>query len=316
MKRLTIALAQICPVPGDADANAEKIISYMHQAADKGAELAVFPECSLSGYAPERAEELALNTCVRPVTAVEKAAGKLGIAVCFGFMERHEGRLYISQEMYCGGERTIYRKTHPGSREAMYFEAGNEFPVSRGLVCCGMQLCWESHIPEISSGYRKQGAQLLLFPYASGMSGERCKDNWQVHLPARASDNGCFAAACNLLTLIPSSGDACMAKPVSAGAKKAGSNAQRPGSACPENNIQRPGPANTGIAEERRGGGLAVWDPKGRIIAQYFGTEEMLITAEIGGELPRERFLKEQQGLAEHDMHTLSYFDLKRKELF
>lgn len=299
MKCIRIALAQICPVPGDASANAEKIKAYMKEAADGGAALAVFPECSLSGYAPERASELALSIgdapekaaelalSIRdatdgtqkqapgigggPISAIEEAAEKLGISVCFGFMEKFGDKVYISQELYCGGERTIYRKTHPGSREALFFEAGNEFPVSHSPICCGMQLCWESHIPEISAEYRKQGTQLLLFPYASGMSGERCKENWQVHLPARASDNGCFAAACNLLT---------------------------------KDNI------------DLRGGGLAVWDPKGRIIAQYFGTEETLITAEIGGELPRERFLKEQQGIAEHDMHALSYFDLKRKELF
>ena len=300
MTGIKIALAQICPVPGDASANAEKIKAYMKEAADGGAELVVFPECSLSGYAPERAPELALSLGDGqdgaqkqapgigggPISAIEEAAEKLGIAVCFGFMEKLGDKFYISQELYCGGERTIYRKTHPGSREALYFEAGNEFPVSRGPVDCGMQLCWESHIPEISAEYRKQGVQLLLFPYASGMSGERCKENWQVHLPARASDNGCFAAACNLLT-----------KDVKTGAHQTGA-------------------AGSGNAEDMSGGGLAVWDPKGRLIAQYFGTEETLITAEISGELPRERFLKEKQGLAEHDMHALSYFDLKRKELF
>ncbi|MCR5010495.1 MAG: hypothetical protein K6A91_06125 [Clostridia bacterium] len=289
MKGIRIALAQICPVPRDASANAEKIKAYMKDAADGGAALAVFPECSLTGYAPDRAAELALSIGDGPVSDVESAAEKLGIAVCFGFMEKLGDKFYISQELYCGGERTIYRKTHPGSREALYFEAGNEFPVSRGPVDCGMQLCWESHIPEISAEYRKQGAQLLLFPYASGISGERCKENWQVHLPARASDNGCFAAACNLLTKAPENADNCSSLAGSTGSK---------------------------TSEDLRGGGLAVWDPKGRLIAQYFGTEEMLLTAEIGGELPRERFLKEQQGLAEHDMHTLSYFDLKRGELF
>ena len=289
MNELTIALAQICPVPGYADANAEKMISYMKEAVEKGAALIVFPECSLTGHAPEKAANLALSTGCGPVSDVETAAEKLGIAVCFGFMEKLRDKFYISQELYCSGERTVYRKTHPGSREALFFTAGNEFPVSRGPVDCGMQLCWESHIPDISTAYRKLGAQLLLYPYASGMSGERCRENWQVHLPARASDNGCFAAACNLLTKNTEN--------------KSGE-------------VWQTGSPGKETAETRRGGGLAVWDPKGRLIAQYFGTEEALITAEIGGELPREHFVKEKQGLAEHDMHALSYFDLKRGELF
>ena len=39
MTGIKIALAQICPVPGDAGANAEKIKAYMKEAADGGAEL-------------------------------------------------------------------------------------------------------------------------------------------------------------------------------------------------------------------------------------------------------------------------------------
>ena len=293
MKELTIAPAQICPVPGHADANAEKMISFMQEAADKGAELIVFPECSLTGYAPDKAAWYALKLGSGPLRAVEEKALGLGISVCFGFMERFEDKLYISQELFCSGERTVYRKTHPGSREASVFEAGNDFPVAPSPVACGMQLCWESHIPEISAAYRKSGAELLLLPYASGMSGERCRDNWNVHLPARASDNGCFAAACNLLTTVSDPRGQATKAPATCGktAKSSGSNAIR-------------------------GGGLAVWDPKGRLIAQYFGTEETFITAKIGGELPRDRFLKEKQGLAEHDMRALSYFDLKRSELF
>ena len=171
MRILTIALAQICPVPGNPDANAEKIISIMQEAADKGAELIVFPECSLTGYAPDRAAELALRPGCGPLPVIEERSLDLGTAVCFGYMEKLADKLYISQELYYNGERTVYRKTHPGSKEALFFEPGNHFPAAPSPVRCGMQLCWESHIPEISSEYRRLGAELLLFPYASGMSG-------------------------------------------------------------------------------------------------------------------------------------------------
>ncbi|MBQ2311459.1 MAG: NAD+ synthase, partial [Firmicutes bacterium] len=73
MKGIRIALAQICPVPGDAGTNAEKIKAYMKEAADGGAELVIFPECSLTGYAPERASELALSIGAGPDGAAELA---------------------------------------------------------------------------------------------------------------------------------------------------------------------------------------------------------------------------------------------------
>ena len=86
-----------------------------------------------------------------------------------------------------------------GFREKAVFTPGDEFPVTAGSIKAGMQLCWESHIPEISGLERGRGAELLLVPYASAMSGARCEENWSVHLPARASDNGAFLLACNLL---------------------------------------------------------------------------------------------------------------------
>jgi len=49
---MKIALAQIAPVVGDIDGNAELIRAALVRARDEGAELAVFPELCLTGYPP------------------------------------------------------------------------------------------------------------------------------------------------------------------------------------------------------------------------------------------------------------------------
>lgn len=264
MEKLKLAAASIMPSSG-----AEKITALMREAAEDGASLILFPECSLTGYEPDRADELSIvpDDC-ESAAKVRKTADELGIAVCFGYMERSGDKLYITQELYLDGKSVRYRKTHLGNHEKEVFSEGNSFPVADisvngGSVRIGMQLCWESHIPEISGTYREKGAEVLLFPYASGMSGERCRENWMVHLPARASDNGCFVAACNLF-------------------------------------LKR--------GDEIKGGGAAVFDSKGRVIAEDFSSGECIIYAEIGGSLPRE--------LPDGDMHNISYFDRVRRELF
>ena len=258
MNDLRIALVQICPETGNAGKNAEKIIGYMEKAAKESAGLVLFPECSLTGYAPEKAEEICISNGSAPVAAIEKKAGDLGIAVCFGYAEStgEDAKPFITQELYFEGKQTIYRKTCVAPREEPFFLPGNSYETAdvRG-VTAAMQICWESHMPKISSIYRSKGAQLLLFPYASGMSGDKCIENWSIHLPARASDNGCFAAACNLLS-------------------------------------------------NGKGGGSAVWDPKGKLIARYSGFDEEMTVCDIGGELPREKYER-----GEETMHTLSYFD-------
>ena len=283
MDDIRIALACFPAVPGDLKENLQKTGKLMRMASREGAGFVVFPECSLTGYAPEKAAGFGVEPSDPAsdsgsfVRAAEDLCGELSVSACFGYMEKLGGRLYIAQEIFSSGQRTVYRKTHLGSGEEPYFSAGSSFPAAdvraeRGSVRTGMQLCWESHIPDISGAYRRQGVQLLLFPYSSGMSGEKCLENWSIHLPARASDCGCFAAACNQ-------------PPVKAGS------AIRPST-------------------------LAVWDPKGRLIAKKTDAEEGLLICTLGGELPRERFEKIRAGRAEEDMHFISYFDRRREDLF
>ena len=204
MNEIKAAVVQLCPIPGCQAENTDKTAEFIKKAAEEGAELVVFPECSLTGYAPKRAAELAVDAqapdgnCVQ---TIERLCDRFGISACFGYMEKQQDKLFIAQELWSEGKRLVYRKTHLGSRESLYFAQGDRFAAAslpKG-ISCGMQLCWESHIPQISAKYRSLGCQLLLFPYASPMSGEKCLENWSVHLPARASDNGCFAIAANLL---------------------------------------------------------------------------------------------------------------------
>ena len=53
MQHILIALAQINPVVGNIQYNADKIVKAAQDAAEHGAALVVFPELSLSGYPPE-----------------------------------------------------------------------------------------------------------------------------------------------------------------------------------------------------------------------------------------------------------------------
>ena len=50
---LRIALAQINPTVGDLPGNRDKITRFIKVAEEKGADILVFPEMSLTGYPPE-----------------------------------------------------------------------------------------------------------------------------------------------------------------------------------------------------------------------------------------------------------------------
>ena len=58
MAQLRVALAQINPVVGDLEGNAEQVLRWAKDAADRGAHLVAFPEMALTGYP---VEDLALR---------------------------------------------------------------------------------------------------------------------------------------------------------------------------------------------------------------------------------------------------------------
>ena len=62
----------------------------------------------------------------------------------------------------------------------------------------GVQLCYESHFPEISTIMALKGAEILLIPHASprGSPAEKA-ESWLRHLPSRAFDNGLYVVAYN-----------------------------------------------------------------------------------------------------------------------
>ena len=88
MDNIRIAIVQIGPETGNIEKNKSKIAEYMKKASENKAGLIVFPECSLTGYAPESAKETALSPEDKVVRDIETEADRLGIAVCFGFPEK------------------------------------------------------------------------------------------------------------------------------------------------------------------------------------------------------------------------------------
>ena len=205
MKPLTIAIAQMHPALGDLDANQAAIEAFIAQASEQGAQLLCLPEACLTGYRTARSRGLAIAAGNQHAQAIEKYAREHGLTLSYGFIEENEDPAaapYVTH-VVCGAQsgRVVYRKSHLGFVERNAFCAGSELVAGTvDGVCVGVQLCWESHIPDISSALRARGAELLLVPFASGSHGERRRETWACYLPARASDNGCFVAAVNALS--------------------------------------------------------------------------------------------------------------------
>ena len=183
---------------GKTAENADRVIDAIDRAATDGVDIVCFPEMCLTGYAMPRSRDFSMPLDSEVVGAVVDRTGESGICACFGLME--DGP-YITQVVAENGAIAgTYRKTHLGGRESPVAKAGSRLDVirtSRAII--GIQLCWESHIPEITGTYATKGADIVLMPHASGLSPVRRCEGWEKVLPARAYDNTVYVAACNMV---------------------------------------------------------------------------------------------------------------------
>lgn len=198
MEPMRISMVCMGSKVGMIDDNSKRMIDMIDDLSSEGSDLICFPELSLTGYSSRSSAGYAMSLDDPAVMRIVETTKDGNIIVCFGFVE--EGP-YITQVVaengrICGS----YRKTHLGEREKGRFLAGSSFPVIRtSKANIGIQICWESHFPQITATYASKGADIVLMPHASGLSGERRKDSWDRILPARAYDNTLFVASCNMV---------------------------------------------------------------------------------------------------------------------
>jgi len=203
LKSLRAALISLAPEYGDIPANLSKVEGCVRDLSARGVELVCFPEMSLTGYS-RTAEIISLaqpsgSFAIKQIIAI---ASVYGVAVVVGLpmKDLDQERLYISQ-VFCApdGTSAIYHKAHLRKSEQEVFSPGNELGlVSWGSITFGLQLCLDTHFPELSLAQASHGAQVLLMSFASPMdTPETLRARWLRFLPARAYDSGCFVLVCN-----------------------------------------------------------------------------------------------------------------------
>lgn len=161
---MRVLLAQLCPVAGDAAANAERAADVV--AAHPAADLAVFPELFLQGYDLATAPLLALEPGAPEIERVCRAAAEAGTAILVGYAERGPaGVLYNSLAAIDETGRLVatYRKVQVFAGEREVFDAGDQFfVVPLAGVQIGLMLCFDAEFPEPARALATAGADVLV----------------------------------------------------------------------------------------------------------------------------------------------------------
>lgn len=181
--KLKIALAQFNTILGDVQVNLEKHLALIAEAKQQGAEVLLFPELSLTGYA---LQDLAVTTAIRPHEE-DPVFRKLlnesdGLDLMVGFVhEDRRHRFYIASAYLSEGKilhihNKVYLPTYGMFDEGRFFAWGDSvraFNTRYGRV--GMLICedfWHASLPYL---LWLDGADILLF--ASASPGRGLSDN-------------------------------------------------------------------------------------------------------------------------------------------
>lgn len=203
---IRLALAQINPSVGDLPGNGAKIAAFARRAADRGADLIVFPELALPGYPPEDLllTPAFLASCQGALSALARAL-PTGVPCLVGTVEGHPGGLHNAAALLHGGRvKAFYRKkllpNYGVFDEKRYFVPGKD-PLLLDVrgVRVGVTICedlWFAKAPPWEAARR--GASLIVnlssSPYHAGKETLRRRT-----AAARARETKAAVAYCNVL---------------------------------------------------------------------------------------------------------------------
>ncbi len=204
MRTFRLALAQINTTVGDLEGNTQKILKYIDEARDLGADLVAFPELAIPGYPPEDLvfKPQFLKANLRKLDEV--VAASKDIAVVVGFVDTNADIYNAAALAYDGRLIGVYHKMYLPNYgvfdEKRYFKSGTECPVYViNGTAVGVNICediWYAVGPATVQAVA--GAELIVningSPFHAGKEAFRKK-----MLATRASDNELFVAYLNLV---------------------------------------------------------------------------------------------------------------------
>lgn len=200
-------LVQARPALGDVKANAARVIETLRR--EKRAELVVFPELFLSGYAlrdgfaTEALDEASpiLRELAEACRATKKhlVVGAPTRSNVRGVL--HNSLLYFTPEGYQGRYDKVYLPTFSLFEEDQFFQEGDALPVFDAMlggerVKLGLTICYDLFFPEVTKTLARKGADVIVCASASPTPS---RIHFESIFAARAVETTCHVLYTNLV---------------------------------------------------------------------------------------------------------------------
>ena len=205
------AAVQIAPDLASRAGTVERVLNAIAEAADKGAELIVFPETFVPWYpyfsfvlppvqqGPEhlRLYEEAVTVPSSETRAVADAARKRNAVIVLGVNERDHGSLYNTQLIFDadGSLKLKRRKITPTYHERMIWGQGDGAGlkvVDTAVGRVGALACWEHYNPLARYTLMAQHEEIHASHFPGSLVGPIFGEQIEVTMRHHALESGCF----------------------------------------------------------------------------------------------------------------------------
>lgn len=176
--RLRIAVVQQNGNPGRVEENRAKALRAAQEAIGRGADVVLFHEVLLTGYAANVRElaEPVDGPTTRAIQATLKGTQSL---VLYGLTERAGDRFYVAAPIVAAdGIVATYRKTHLWWKaKGLRYEPGVYTPGDRLVTFdvhghkCGVMICYDGDFPEMTRSYANLGCSVVFWMNNRGSRG-------------------------------------------------------------------------------------------------------------------------------------------------
>jgi len=186
---MKLCAVQLASLKGDVQANLQRHLACIEQAAALGAELVVFPELSLSGYEPSLARQAALPVSSAQLDPLQAACDRLSITAAVGLPLPSPDGIRIGMPIFSpGAPRQAYAKRRLHDDELPWFTPGNHALLLQvGTHRVAPAICYESMFMAHAAAAREHGADLYLVSVAKTAKGIR---EGYLHYPEVARELG------------------------------------------------------------------------------------------------------------------------------
>jgi omega-amidase len=199
MSTLTVSLIQMNVQKGAPRSNWATMQRYTAEAAQRGAEAAIFPELCDAGLAYDQSKDIASSLSGGLFAQVVALARQQNIFILGSMYEKRGSGVYNTLPVVAPRQGILgaYRKIHlfPLMREDKWLLPG-ESPLALDLPWgrTGFAICYDLRFPELFRRYVADRVQVVIVP--SQWPHPRLA-HYQTLLRARAIENQCYMIAAN-----------------------------------------------------------------------------------------------------------------------